>query len=205
MMVSPRPDIAKLTDKNGNAPANLFGVYETLDYLDTAITLIKQLRPQTKIVGTIYNQSEPQSVDAFNKLKAGCEKLGMKLEVLPLNNSSETQLVMQSLLSRNIDAFFALPDNVIFASFETVVQSCDKNNVPVFTSEAGLVSRGAVASFGADFYQWGFQSGQQAALFLTQKNLNGIQPEIVKVRKRVYNPAQALKYMIVPDSTFTPY
>lgn len=204
MMVSPRPDIAKLTDQNGKAPANLFGVYETLDYLDTAITLIKQLRPQTKIVGTIYNQSEPQSVDAFNKLKTGCEKLGMKLEILPVNNSSETQLVMQSLLQRNIDAFFALPDNVIFASFETVVQSCDKKNVPVFTSEAGLVSRGAVASFGADFYQWGYQSGQQAALFLKQKNLKGISPEIVKVRKRVYNPAQASKYMIVPDSTFTP-
>lgn len=205
MMVSPRPDIAKLTDQNGKAPANLFGVYETLDYLDTAVTIIKQLRPQTKVVGTIYNQSEPQSVDAYNKLKAGCEKLNMKLEVLPVNNSSETQLVMQSLLNKDIDVFFALPDNVIFASFETVVQSCDKNNVPIFTSEAGLVSRGAVASFGADFYQWGYQSGQQAAIFLKQKNDNGLQPEIVKIRKRVCNPSQALKFSITPDSTFIPY
>lgn len=204
MMVSPRPDIANLADQNGKAPSNLFGVYETLDYIDTAIALIKQLRPMTKIVGSIYNQSEPQSVDAFNKLKAGCEKQGMKLEVLPVNNSSETQLVMQSLLGKDIDAFFALPDNVIFASFETVAQSCDKKNVPIFTSEAGLVSRGALASFGADFYQWGYQSGQQAALFLKQKNLKGIKPEIVKVRRRVYNPAQAAKYMIVTDSTFTP-
>ncbi len=204
MMVSPRPDIAKLTDGAGKAPANLFGVYETLDYLDTAVTLIKQLKPATKVVGTIYNQSEPQSRDAFNKLQSGCEKLGIQLEALPVNNSSETQLVMQSLLSKNIDVFFALPDNVIFASFETVVQSCDKKGIPIFTSEAGLVARGAVASFGADFYQWGYQSGLQAALFLKQKNTNGLQPEIVKVRKRVYNVAQATKFMIIPDSTFVP-
>ena len=205
MMVSPRPDIARLTDENGKAPANLFGVYETLDYLDTAVTLIKQLRPQTKIVGTIYNQSEPQSVDAFNKLKTGCEKLGMQLEVLPVNNSAETQLVMQSLLNKNIEVFFALPDNVIFASFETVLQSCDKKNVPIFTSEAGLVARGAVASFGADFYQWGYQSGQQAATYLKQKNGNGLQPEIVNIRKRVYNPAQASRFGIVVDSSFVFY
>src|ERR1041384_5955492 len=37
MMVSPRPDLARLTDKSGNAPANLFGVYETLEYIDTSI------------------------------------------------------------------------------------------------------------------------------------------------------------------------
>ena len=205
MMVSPRPDIAKLTDASGKAPANLFGVFETLDYLDTAVILIKLLSPSTKRVGTIYNQSEPQSRDAFNRLQAGCENLGMTLEVLPVNNSSETQLVMQALLTKNIDAFFALPDNVIFASFETVVQSCDAKHIPIFTSEAGLVARGAVASFGADFYQWGYQSGQQAALFLKQKNTNGLQPEIVKIRKRVYNAEQAIKFMIIPDSTFVPY
>ena len=204
MMVSPRPDIAKLTDASGKSPSNLFGVYETLDYLDTAITLIKQLRPSAKTVGTIYNQSEPQSVDAFNKLTSGCEKLGIKLEALPVNNSSETQLVMQSLLNKNIDVFFALPDNIIFASFETVVRSCDEKNIPIFTSEAGLVTRGAVASFGADFYQWGYQSGMQAAQYLKQKNALGLQPEIVLVRKRVFNTRQAAKFSIIPDSTFTP-
>ena len=212
MMVSPRPDLAKLTDDKGNAPANLFGVYETLDYLDTAITVIKQLKADAKIVGTIYNQAEPQSQAAFDKLKAGCDKLGLELKYLPVNNSSETQLVTQSLLNKNVDVFFALPDNVIFASFETVVKSCNDKNIPIFTSEAGLVSRGAVASFGADFYQWGYQSGEQAVAYLKSlkeksepglpKNLH---PEIVKVRKRVYNPEAAARFNIQPGKDFVPF
>ena len=77
MMVSPRPDLAKLTDVSGNAPANLFGVYETLDYLDTSVMIIQSVIPSLKRIGTIYNQSEPQSVDALNKIEARCKLLGL--------------------------------------------------------------------------------------------------------------------------------
>lgn len=204
MMVAPRPDLAHLTDANGNNAQNLFGIYETLDYIDTAITIIKTLRPQAKKIGTVYNQSEPQSVDAFNKLKNKGAQLGFTVISLPVNNSSETQLVTQALLAKGIDAFFALPDNVIFASFETIAQSCNDKNIPIFTSEAGLVSRGAVASFGADFYLWGYQAGEQAAQFLKTNSLQNSKPEIVSVRKKVYNVDVAKKFRIVPDNTFTP-
>ena len=204
MMVSPRPDIAKLTDTNGKAPANLFGVYETLDYIDTSVSLIHTLFPNAKTVGTIYSQSESQSVDALNKLKAGCVRLGIELKALPVTNSSETQLVTQSLLNKGVDVFFALPDNVIFASFETVASSCKEKHIPIITSEAGLVSRGALASYGADFYQWGYQSGLQAAKFLQTKNTQELKPEIVLLRKRVFNPAVAATFNCKPDTSFTP-
>jgi putative ABC transport system substrate-binding protein len=202
MMVSPRPDLAGLNDRNNHPPKNLFGVYETLDYIDTAVSIITQLAPSVKKIGTIYNHSEPQSEAAFNVLQKKCNELGLSLENLPVNNSFETQLVTQALLNKDIDAFFALPDNVIFASFETIAKSCNDKHVPIFTSESGLVKRGALASFGADFYEWGFQSGSQAAQYLLTKSLDGLQPEIVMVRRKVYNPEVARMYGIMPDSTF---
>ncbi len=202
MMVAPRPDIAHLTDSLGNNPPNLFGVYETLDYIDTAVALIKELKPNAKKIGTVYNQSEPQSRDAFDKLLKKSMELGLTVVSLPVNNSSETQLVTQSLLSKGIDVFFALPDNVIFASFETIAKSCNDAHVPIFTSEAGLVDRGAVASFGADFYLWGYQAGEQAATYLKTKSLKDLKPEIVKVRKKVFNPKAASGFGMVSDSTF---
>ena len=202
MMVSPRADLAGLIDKNGKAPENLFGVFETLDYIDTSLMLIKHIYPSIKKIGTIYNQSEPQSVDALNEIKETCEKEGIELISLPVNSSNETQLVVQSLLSKNIEAFFALPDNVVFSSMEIIVKSCDEAKIPVFTSEEGLVKRGALASFGADMYQWGFQSGKQAASFLKQKSTNGLQPEIVKIRRRVYNVEKAKTFNIQFESDF---
>jgi putative ABC transport system substrate-binding protein len=194
MMVSPDPALMGLNDKEEKSPPNLFGVYETLHYIDTSLMLIKQVLPDAKIVGTIFNQSEPQSVNALYQIEKACGAAGLTLVKLPVNNSNEAQLVMQSLLSKKIDAFFALPDNIVFSSMELLVKSCDDAKVPVFTSEEGLVKRGAIAAFGADMYQWGYQSGMQAAIFLKQKSSAGLKPEIVKVRRRVYNAEKAKKY-----------
>ncbi len=203
MTVSPRPDLAKLANEFGRAPRNLFGTYETLEYIDTSVMMIRSILPSAKKIGTIFNQSEPQSVDAMNRIESVCKNLGLQLVKLPVNNSNEAQLVVQALLRKKIDAFFALPDNTVFAGMEVIVKSCDEARVPVFTSEEGLVKRGAVAAFGADMYQWGYQSGAQAATFLKTKSTEGLQPEVVKVRRKVINTRKADQFNLQFDSTFS--
>jgi putative ABC transport system substrate-binding protein len=205
MMVSPTPELMKVTDASGKAPANLFGVAESLSYIDTSFSLIPKLvKPKgNKLrVGMIYNQSEPQSAEALDRIKQLADQLNIELVSLPVNNSADVQLVTQSLLNKDIDAFFANPDNTVFSSFESIVKVCNAAKVPVFTSEAGLVSRGAVAAYGADIYQWGYQAGEQAALYLKNKSTNGLQWEMVKLRKRVYNPTAAAMFRITVPPTF---
>ncbi|MBS1531713.1 MAG: ABC transporter substrate-binding protein [Bacteroidetes bacterium] len=204
-MVSPVPSRMNVLSSTGAAPPNLFGALEDLNYIDTSFNIITTLlKPKGNklVIGMIYNQSEPQSVDAVNRIKGLAAKSNVSLEVLPLNNSADAQLVTKSLLSRNIDSFFALPDNSVFASFETIVKNCNQANVPVFTSEAGLVKLGAVAAYGADMYQWGYQAGEQAAQYLRIHKTDGLKWEMVKVRKRVYNPEAAAKYHISIPSNF---
>ncbi len=204
-MVSPTPERMNVISSTGAAPTNLFGAVEELAYIDTSFSLIpKLLKPKggKLVVGMIYNQSEPQSADAMNRIKSLAGKLNVDLVALPLNSSADAQLVTKSLLSKNIDAFFANPDNTVFASFETILKSCNQANVPIFTSEAGLVQRGAVAAFGADIYQWGYQAGEQAAQYLKTHKTDGLKPEMVKIRKRVYNPVAAKKYNITIPPNF---
>ncbi|MGZ3874128.1 MAG: ABC transporter substrate-binding protein [Mucilaginibacter sp.] len=205
MMVSPTVKLMNLQDADGKEPANLFGAVEDLNYIDTSFSNIpKFLKPKSGklVVGMIYNQSEPQSVDAKRRIQADADKLNITLVALPLNSSADAQLVTQSLLSKNIDAFFANPDNSVFAAFETILKSCDQKHIPIFTSEAGLVKRGAVAAFGADIYQWGYQAGEQAAQYLKTHSTAGLHPELVKVRLRLYNPAAAKNYQVSIPSNF---
>ncbi|MGY4536443.1 putative ABC transport system substrate-binding protein [Mucilaginibacter sp. UYNi724] len=204
-MVSPTPERMKVADAKGNGPANLFGTMEELNYIDTSFAVIpKLLKPKGAqlTIGMIYNQSEPQSADALQRIQGLATKLNVKVIALPLNSSADAQLVTQALLDKNIDAFFANPDNTVFAAFETIRKSCDQKNVPIFTSEAGLVQRGAVAAFGADIYQWGYQSGLQAAQYLKTHKIDGLKLEMVNIRKRVYNPAVAKKYNISIPADF---
>ena len=205
MMVSPTPERMKLLDSDGKAPANLFGVSEELAYIDTSFSLIPKLlnkKDKNLVVGMIYNQSEPQSADALERIKSLAGKLNIIIEALPLNNSAEAQIVTQSLLNKNIDAFFANPDNTVFAAFETILKNCNQKGIPIFTSEAGLVKRGAVAAFGADIYQWGYQAGLQAAQYLKTKKTEDLNWELVKIRKRVYNSEVIKKYNISIPANF---
>ena len=204
MVVSPVPELMKINSKNNVTPSNLFGVGENLSYINTSFGLIPKLLKKKKNlkVGMIYNQSEPQSVDALDHIKMLAVNYNIELIYLPVNSSAETQLVTQSLLSKNIDAFFANPDNVVFASFETIIQACNAANVPVFTSEAGLVARGAVAAYGADMYQWGYQVGEQASIFLKTKSTKNLQWEMVKLRKKVYNEKVAQQFGITVEQGF---
>ncbi|MES2378190.1 MAG: ABC transporter substrate-binding protein [Bacteroidota bacterium] len=204
-MVSPTPERMKVVGADGKVPANLFGAVEDLQYIDTSFSIIpKLLKPKGAklVIGMIYNQAEPQSADAMQRIKQLADKLNVTLIALPLNSSADAQLVTQALLGKHIDAFFANPDNTVFASFETILKNCNQANVPIFTSEAGLVQRGAVAAFGADIYQWGYQTGLQAAQYLKTHKTDGLKPEMVKIRKRVYNPAAVKKYNIAIPSNF---
>jgi putative ABC transport system substrate-binding protein len=207
MMVSPTPSLMKVVDAEGNMPKNLFGVGEDLGYIDTSFLLIpKIIKPKAEkiIVGIIFNQSEPQSVEAMNRIKHLADINNITLISLPVNTSADVQLVTASLLSKNPDVFFANPDNTVFASFETIVKACNDAKVPIITSEAGLVDRGALAAYGADMYQWGFQAGIQAAQYLKTKSTEGLQWEMVKIRKRVYNKKVAATYNITMPDSFEP-
>jgi putative ABC transport system substrate-binding protein len=208
MMVAPSPEIANLTttgtDGKQVPPPNLSGTYETLAYIDTSVALIREVFPNARRVGTLYNSSEPNSVNAIGRLRAMCSALGLQLVEQPVTSSNETQQVMQALVARNIDVFFALPDNIIFASFETVLKEASERKIPVVTSEAGLVKRGALIAYGADFYQWGHQTGVQAARYLNTRDLATVPLEIVRVRKRTYNPEAARALAITPPAGFEP-
>jgi putative ABC transport system substrate-binding protein len=65
-----------------------------------------------------------------------------------------------------------------------------------------LVKRGAVAAFGADLYLWGYQAGDQAAAYLKDKDLSKLEPEMVKVRNRVYNTKAVKTFNIQLPPTF---
>lgn len=207
MMVSPTPALMKVNDAQGNPPPNLLGVGETLDYIDTSFLLIpKVIKPKSGklTVGMIFNQSEPQSVESMERIRKLATANHINLIYQPVSSTAEVQLVTASLLSKNIDVFFANPDNIVFESFETIMQSCNQKNIPIFSSEAGLVARGALAAYGADIYQWGYQAGQAAALYLKTKNTAGIHWEMVIVRKKVFNRGVANRYGITFPSTFEP-
>jgi putative ABC transport system substrate-binding protein len=202
MMVAPSPTINNLTEvdsagRNIKAPKNLSGVYETLTYIDSNLALIKRTFPKATKIGVIYNSSEMNSTNAINRLRLLSKQYGFTIEERAISATIDALPAAQTLSNAKIDVFFAPPDNVVFNAFETIVKTMNEAKIPIVSSEAGLVKRGAAFGYGADFYQWGYQCGAMAAEFLKEKSDStgaslrdlGYPLQTVKVRKFVHNDA----------------
>jgi len=62
----------------------------------------------------------------------------------PVSTSTDAVMAAQVLVSKGVQAFFAMAGQYVFASFEALKKVCDQARLPVFSSESGLVARGAV-------------------------------------------------------------
>jgi putative tryptophan/tyrosine transport system permease protein len=199
-MVSTQPSMINLVDKSGKPFPNQFGVYDGVEYIGTAVQLIKKLIPKAKKIGLLYNQTEIQSVNAYNLIQKRAQEVDLEVVALPANNSNEVQTITEALLDKNIDAFFATPDNAVFGAFEVIFKLCQAAKIPIFTSEEGLVKRGAVCAYGADMYQWGYEAGETAAKYLKTKQLE-LKP--ISGHRRVYNSQIAQQFKLQLDESFT--
>jgi putative ABC transport system substrate-binding protein len=79
---------------------------------------------------------------------------------------------------------------------KAISKVCDQAHVPIFSSEASLVARGAVAAHGADFCDWEQRAGGLAARLLEKGDSAGMQLERVVVRKHAFNPQSAARFGI---------
>ena len=67
-----------------------------------------------------------------------------------------------------VDVIYAPTDNVIAAGMSTVAMIATDNQIPVICGEAGMVNAGGLATYGIDYYQLGYMTGQQAVKILTE-------------------------------------
>ncbi len=185
----------------------LFGTGSTPNYIDTSVFYIPAFFPPQQHIrmGVLFNPSEYQSKQSIEEVKKIAREKNITLIIIPAFNSSDISLSTASLIHQGINAFFAMPDNVVFSSFETIQYLCTQAKIPIFTSEVGLVTRGAVAACGPSFYQWGYQAGIQVANYLKNKSLNQIHADTILSYPHVYNPTLAHTFHLIIPPSFNPY
>ena len=84
MMVSPQAGTLPTDGTGTETHLRIFWAYtKHWNTVDTAVLLILNVLPNAKIAGTIYNQSEPQSVDALARIENTCRRQDCGLKKLP--------------------------------------------------------------------------------------------------------------------------
>ena len=128
---------------------------------------LKQILPDAKKVGILYCSAESNSEIQAQMAREAIEAAGMTSQDFTVSSSNEIQTVVQSMVGK-VDAIYAPTDNTIAAGMTTVGMVAGDNNLPVICGESGMVDNGGLATYGIDYYQLGYMTGQQAVRILTE-------------------------------------
>jgi putative ABC transport system substrate-binding protein len=158
-------------------PKNLTGVYDPSTMSDL-IQLIKTCMPGIQRLGIPYNPSEQNAVLAAENIRAECRKSGIELVEMNVFSSNEVQQNVSVLARKNIQAMVVSADNTLATGIAAVVKICNERKMPLFVTEPNEVERGACAGIGADFYEWGRQSGKMAVQII-----KGRRPQDIPIQK----------------------
>ena len=182
--------------------ANVTGVSDMLP-VQPHLDLIKQIVPDVKTVGVIYNAGESNSVFLIDAEKAAAQAMGIEIVEATASNSSEVQAAAQSLVGR-VDAISVLTDNTAVSALESIIKIGEQNKIPVIAGDTDSVKRGAVAAYAFDYKDLGMQAGYQAAAILSGTPIADIPVEYAENLQLSVNAAAATAMGVtIPDELST--
>ena len=160
------PAASGLVESNEVPGGNVSGTSD-LTPVKEQIDLMQQIIPDVKKVGLLYCSAEANSVLQIDMAKEALDTAGIEYEDYTVSNSNEIPTVVESMVG-NVDCVYTPTDNMIAAGMATVTMVTHENKLPDICGEKGMVDAGGLATYGIDYYQLGYMTGEQAVKILTE-------------------------------------
>lgn len=157
------PKGAELVASEEAPGGNVTGVSDR-NPVQEQLQLLKDVNPDAKTVGIVYNSGEANSAVQVEQAKEAGQELGLEIKEATVTNSSEVQQGVQSL--SDVDGIYVPTDNAVVSALETVVGFGEENDIPVISADIDSVDRGALGTYGIDYKAHGKQAGEMAVKIL---------------------------------------
>jgi putative ABC transport system substrate-binding protein len=152
--------------KDAKAPeANVTGVSDMLP-AEPTIALIKEVVPDIKKLGVLYNAGESNSEYQTTKTKEAAAAAGIEVVEATASNTAEVKAAADSLVGK-VDAIAVSTDNTVVTALESVIKVANENKIPLFAGDTDSVERGALAAYSFNYKDLGEQAGTMAAAILS--------------------------------------
>ncbi len=153
----------------GERRDNLVGVYDNPP-ISKLLDLAEKREGPLKTVGTIWNPAEPNSEISVKRLRKACKDRGIELVERNAAAVNELRDVASAICQTDIDILVISADNVTSSGFPAIYSVTQQQGIPVYCTEPDLVTKGAAAAIGVNFYDWGRQTALMAAQILAGRN-----------------------------------
>ncbi|WP_440996962.1 ABC transporter substrate-binding protein [Arhodomonas sp. SL1] len=192
------PVDAKLVDSLDNPGGNVTGVSD-MTPVDAHLRFIKEVMPGLKTLGVPYNPGEANAAVLVEAIEAAAPEHGIEVRTASAPSTADVLAAARSLVD-DVDAMYVGTDNTLISAFESVAKVAMESDVPVFTGDTTIVSRGAAAGIGFNYYDVGQQTGAMVARILEGEDAGNIPVEFVDKTLVHLNPAAAAEMgLTFPD------
>ena len=171
------PVVAGVADSLGRPGGNKTGTSDMWPY-EKQTRLIRQILPYAKKVGVILNPGESNTVASMVQIRSALKKFDFEIIEVPVSQTMEVYGAAKSLVGR-CDAILVPADNTAVSAFESIVKIADEEHIPLFAGSISCVEKGAIATYGVNYYKIGRATGRLAVRILNNKELPGNIPVAV--------------------------
>lgn len=158
---------AKLVKSNEKPNTNVSGTSD-MTPIKEQLELLKTLVPTAKVVGLLYNSSEPNSKLQVDIADEEAKKLGYTTTTMTVTNTNDVAQNMQTL-AKKVDAIYIPTDNTLASAMATVGKIAKEYKVPVIAGAQEMVEAGGLATVGIDYYKLGQQTAEMAIKIFEDK------------------------------------
>lgn len=161
--------LVQTMEKPGN---NVTGVSDRSP-IEDHIKLLKEIKPDLKKLGYLYNSAEANSVSTLNVLRQLAEKDGIEVIPSAAPKSSDVQAATRALIGK-VDMIYVPTDNTIISVLEGATKVAAESKTPLFTADPSSIGRGAFAAQGIDYYDAGIETGKLVTRILKGEKVSDI-------------------------------
>ena len=156
-------------------PAWMAG-FGTMQPVDPAFRIAREMKPDLRRVGVVWNASEANSEAQIKLARQVCAALGIELMEATIDSSAGVGEAAAALGARGVEAIFLPGDVMVMVGVEPLLAAARRSGIPVFSVIPPNARRGALFDLGADYYEVGRHAGDLAA-----EVLDGLDPARVEV------------------------
>ncbi len=167
-------------------------VIQSLEFIHAAF-------PKAKVIGTIYNPSEQNSVYVQGFIKSNTEKMGLKLKQVSTAGTAELATLADAL-TNEVDVVYSANDNTVNAGITSIVAVCNKKKKPFVIGDLSTLSKGPLFAVGLEYSGMGKELANTTFQILSGKPISNFPPQSVpKGKIWVNNQTKKLLGYKYPD------
>ena len=167
---------AGLVDSLDNPGGNVTGTSDEVS-AEMIMNLAKDITPDFKTIGVLYNIGEDNSVSVVAQLKEYAGENGYKVIESTVTNTGEVQQAAQYLADK-VDIVFSPIDNTVASSMAVATETFNNAGIPFYVSADSMVNDGGLATCGIDYTVLGRETAAMIADIQ-----EGADPAAMAVRK----------------------